>query len=159
MFLRRNLLWRNFRYNCLKQSCLLCRKCAITADRALREGRWRDGRLLTDAQWEKIRRLLPKRRKRPHGGRPRADDRKVLEGILWIECSGARRCDLHEECPSPSTCWRRLRGGARGLVGNLARVPKRIERTPAIEVERIVYGRQFRSGEKGDTLFPQRRPF
>jgi hypothetical protein len=28
---------------------------------------------------------------------------------LWIECGRARRCDLPEVCPSPSTCWRRLR--------------------------------------------------
>jgi transposase len=69
----------------------------------------RYGRLLTDAQWEKIRPLLPKRRKRPQGGRPPANDRKVLEGILWILRSGARWQDLPEEFPSPSTCWRRLR--------------------------------------------------
>ena len=69
----------------------------------------RYGRLLTDAQWEKIRPLLPKRRKRPHGGRPPADDRKVLEGILWMLRSGARWCDLPVEFPSPATCWRRLR--------------------------------------------------
>ncbi len=48
----------------------------------------RYGRLLTDAQWEKIRPLLPKHPKRPRGGRPPADDRKVLEGILWILRSG-----------------------------------------------------------------------
>src|SRR5713101_6468269 len=69
----------------------------------------RYGRLLTDAQWEKIQPLLPKRPKRPRGGRPRADDRKVLEGILWILRSGARWQDLPEEFPHPSTCWRRLR--------------------------------------------------
>ena len=45
----------------------------------------------------------------PTRGRPRADDRKVPEGILWILRSGARWCDLPEEFPSPSTCWRRLR--------------------------------------------------
>jgi len=69
----------------------------------------RYGRLLTEAQWEKIRPLLPKPRQRPKGGRPRVNDRKVLEGILWILRSGARWCDLPEEFPSPSTCWRRLR--------------------------------------------------
>jgi len=41
-------------------------------------------------------------------GRPRANDRKVLEGILWILRSGARWQDLPEEFPSPVTCWRRL---------------------------------------------------
>jgi len=69
----------------------------------------RYGRLLTDAQWEKIRPLLPKRPSRPRGGRPPAPERKVLEGILWILRSGARGQDLPEEFPSPSTCWRRLR--------------------------------------------------
>lgn len=69
----------------------------------------RYGRLLTDAQWEKIRPLLPKRPKHPQGGRPPANDRKVLEGILWILRSGARWQDLPEEFPSPATCWRRLR--------------------------------------------------
>ena len=69
----------------------------------------RYGRLLTDAQWEKIRPLLPKRPRRPQGGRPPANDRQVLEGILWILRSGARWQDLPEEFPSPATCWRRLR--------------------------------------------------
>jgi transposase len=69
----------------------------------------RYGRLLTDAQWEKIRPLLPKRRKSRRGGRPAVNDRKVLEGILWILRSGARWQDLPEEFPSPATCWRRLR--------------------------------------------------
>jgi transposase len=69
----------------------------------------RYGRLLTDAQWEKIQPLLPKRPKRRQGGRPPANDRKVLEGILWILRSGARWQDLPEEFPHPSTCWRRLR--------------------------------------------------
>ena len=70
----------------------------------------RYGRLLAHAQWEKIRPLLPKRSKRPQGGRPPADDRRVLEGILWILRSGARWQDLPDEFPHPSTCWRRLRG-------------------------------------------------
>ena len=35
----------------------------------------RYGRLLTDAQWKKIRPLLPKRPKRPKGGAPAARQR------------------------------------------------------------------------------------
>ena len=69
----------------------------------------RYGRLLTDAQWEKICPLLPRIRKSRRGGRPPANDRKVLEGILWILRSGARWQDLPDEFPSPATCWRRLR--------------------------------------------------
>jgi transposase len=71
----------------------------------------RYGRLLTDAQGTKIQPLLPKRPKRPRGGRPRAGDRRVLEGIWWRLRSGARWQDLPEEFPSPSTGWRRLRDG------------------------------------------------
>ncbi len=69
----------------------------------------RSSRLLTDAQWQKIEPLLPRRRRHRRGGRPPAANRRVLEGILWILRSGARWQDLPSEFPSPSTCWRRLR--------------------------------------------------
>ena len=65
--------------------------------------------MLTDEQWKKIEPLIPKAGPRPKGGRPRADDRMVFEGILWILKTGARWKDLPERYPHPSTCWRRLR--------------------------------------------------
>ena len=65
--------------------------------------------MLTDEQWEKIRPLIPPRPPRPKGGRPPADDRACLEGILWVLKTGARWRDLPAEYPDPSTCWRRLR--------------------------------------------------
>lgn len=43
----------------------------------------RHGRFLTDARWGKIRPLLRKVPRRRAAG-ARAEDRKVLEGILWI---------------------------------------------------------------------------
>jgi transposase len=61
-----------------------------------------------DEQWEKIKPFIPKRRRSNRGGRPPADDRACLEGILWVLRSGARWRDLPERYPSPSTCWRRL---------------------------------------------------
>ena len=69
----------------------------------------RSGPLLTEAQWEKIAPLLPKPPKYRKGGRPWIENRRVLEGILWILRSGARWQDLPEKYPHPSTCWRRLR--------------------------------------------------
>ncbi len=63
---------------------------------------------LTDEQWELIRPHLPAAPPRPRGGRPRADDRACLEGILWVLRSGARWRDLPERYPSPGACWRRL---------------------------------------------------
>ncbi len=69
----------------------------------------RSGPLLTEAQWKKIAPLLPKPPKHRKGGRPWIENRRVLEGILWILRSGARWQDLPEQYPHPSTCWRRLR--------------------------------------------------
>src|SRR5580700_6752994 len=69
----------------------------------------RSGPLLTEAQWKKIAPLLPKPPKQRNGGRPWIQNRRVLEGILWILRSGARWQDLPEKFPHPSTCWRRLR--------------------------------------------------
>lgn len=49
---------------------------------------------LTNEQWEKIKPVLPVRKrpwlKRKRGGRPPADDRKCFEGILWILWTGAQ---------------------------------------------------------------------
>lgn len=69
----------------------------------------RNDLMLTDAQWQKIEPLLPKPKRSSSGGRPPADARGVLEGILWVLKSGARWKDLPARFPSPSTCWRRLR--------------------------------------------------
>jgi transposase len=64
---------------------------------------------LTDEQWNKIASLLPKPKASRRGGRPRVEDRRCFEGILWVLRSGARWKDLPAQYPSPSTCWRRLR--------------------------------------------------
>ena len=55
---------------------------------------------LRDEQWELIVPLLPTHKKR---GRPRADDRRTLNGILWVLRSGARWRDLPKEYGSRST--------------------------------------------------------
>jgi transposase len=65
-------------------------------------------RVLTDDQWGRIAPHLPGHPACPKGGRPRADDRECLEGILWLLRSGARWRDIPVDLPSGSTCWRRL---------------------------------------------------
>ena len=65
-------------------------------------------RVLTDKQWQRIAPHLPVHPPSPKGGRPRADDRECLEGILWLLRSGARWQDIPVDLPSGSTCWRRL---------------------------------------------------
>src|SRR5207253_11104911 len=86
-------------------------------------------RVLTDGQWARIRPHLPRYAPSPRGGRPRADDRECLEGVLWLLRTGARWQDIPVDLPSGSTCWRRLREWAgegaladlhAGLIGELA---------------------------------------
>ena len=49
---------------------------------------------LTDEQWALISDLFPVPTPDPRGGRPRADVRHCLEGVLWVLRSGARWKDL-----------------------------------------------------------------
>ena len=77
-------------------------------------------RVVTDEQWEFIAPHLPEHPPCPKGGRPRADDRECLEGILWLLRTGARWQDIPVDLPSGSTCWRRLREWAgEGVLAQL----------------------------------------
>lgn len=61
---------------------------------------------LTDQEWEIVRSLLPAHN---HNGRPRANDRKTLNGILYVLHTGCRWEDIPpERYGSGSTCWRRF---------------------------------------------------
>ena len=64
---------------------------------------------LTDEQWGNLAPLLPTRRPR---GRPRAEDRKTLNGILYVLRTGCLWEDVPREYGSPTTCWRRLKAWA-----------------------------------------------
>src|SRR2546426_6946605 len=65
-------------------------------------------RRLTDVQWARLKEHLPAHPPSPRGGRPRADDRKCFEGILWILWTGAPWSEMPRRYGSPTTCWRRL---------------------------------------------------
>ena len=64
---------------------------------------------LKDEQWAVLEPLIPKPRRRRDGrGRPRRDDRAVMNGILWVLRTGAPWQDLPDRYPSPATCHRRF---------------------------------------------------
>jgi transposase len=68
---------------------------------------------LTERQWAFIRPLVPPP---AHTGRPRADDRRTLDGVLYIVVTGCRWQDLPREYGAPTTVWRRLkRWGEEGV--------------------------------------------
>jgi transposase len=62
---------------------------------------------LSDEQWDRLRPLLP----RPPGGRgrPRRDDRLIVEGILWRLATGVPWRDLPERFGSWRTVYSRFR--------------------------------------------------
>jgi hypothetical protein len=58
-------------------------------------------RRLSKAQWEAIRVHLPPPKAAPRGGRPRVDDRRCVEGILWILWTGAHWSELPAGMAAP----------------------------------------------------------
>jgi len=63
-------------------------------------------RELSDYEWEVIKSLLSPRSR---VGRPRADDRMVLNGILYVLTTGCRWMDMPLGYGSYKTAWRRLK--------------------------------------------------
>ncbi|NWB89453.1 IS5 family transposase [Pseudomonas gingeri] len=61
---------------------------------------------LPDEYWELVADLFIEPRR---GGRPRADDRLMLNGILWVLCSGAAWRDMPERFGPWSTVYQRFR--------------------------------------------------
>jgi transposase len=110
-------------------------------------------RVLTDGHWERIAPHLPAHPPSPKGGRPRADDRECLEGLLWLLRTGARWQDIPVDLPSGSTCWRRLQEWAGEgilediqavLVGELAERGK-------VDLDELLADATFIRAKKGAT--------
>lgn len=64
-----------------------------------------DRRILSDAQWERIAPLLPGKPGDP--GRTGADNRRFVEGVLWLVRTGAPWRDLPESVGSWNSVFRR----------------------------------------------------
>jgi transposase len=74
--------------------------------------------LVPDSLWERVVPLLPRHRRHRRGGRPYADDRAALRGILFVLKTGIGWEDLPAEVFGVSgiTCWRRLQQWAKAGV-------------------------------------------
>ena len=64
---------------------------------------------LTDRQWDFIRSPLPPT---AYTGRPRADNRMTVNGILYVLMSGCRWIDMPSRYGSPKTVWERHKKGS-----------------------------------------------
>lgn len=74
--------------------------------------------LLPDELWNEVEPILPKHPDQSDGGRPFADDRRCLRGVIFILRAGIAYQQLPTEVfgVSGSTCWRRLRDWTRAGV-------------------------------------------
>lgn len=62
---------------------------------------------MTDEEWERLKKYFPEREEGQQG-RPRNDDRQMLNGVLWITRSGAAWRDLPERYGAWSTVYSRF---------------------------------------------------
>ena len=85
--------------------------------------------VLTDAQWQRIALLLPGKKGDP--GRSGDDNRRSLEGILWIVRTGAPWRDLPDDFGKWFTVWKRFRRWA--LNGVFEKVFKALSGEPDME--------------------------
>lgn len=69
---------------------------------------------LSDAQWERIKDILPGRK--GTAGRTATDNRLFVNGVLWILRSGARWCDLPERYGKYKSVHKRFARWARREV-------------------------------------------
>jgi len=68
---------------------------------------WRD---ITEEEWQRVMPLLPELRPRAElRGRPLANTRAVLNGVLWVMYSGATWSAMPRRYPSYQTCHRRFK--------------------------------------------------
>ena len=117
---------------------------------------------LTDAQWERLRPLLPPQK--PRTGRPSKDHRTVVNAILWIDRTGAPWRDLPARYgPWKTVASRFYRWRAAGIWDRvLAALQAEADAAGAFEWEvhfvdgTTVRAHQHAAGARGGTRKPKR---
>jgi len=115
---------------------------------------------LTDEKWEIIEPYLPTP---APTGRPRADDRKTINGILFVLITGCKWADMPKSCGSPVTAWRRLRNWAEKEVWSqiMQQLKNEVYRAGKISVEVVSIDSKMVVTKKGasasDTMAIKRR--
>ena len=117
---------------------------------------------LTDAQWERLRPLLPPQK--PRTGRPANDHRTVLNGILWVLRTGSPWRSLPERYGSWKTVssrfyrWQQAGVWDRVLseLQRRADADGRLDWTLHFVDSTVVRAHQHAAGAKGGTPKPRR---
>lgn len=113
---------------------------------------WQPWRV-SDGFWERVQSVLPVRRRRfRYPGRMRIDDRRCLEGILFVLFSGLPWEAVPAELDvSGVTCWRRLQEWqAAGVWQQLLRVLlEELERLGRLDAARLLVDASIAPAKKG----------
>jgi transposase len=108
---------------------------------------------VSDGLWERVAPLLPRVERRfRYPGRLRIDDRRCLQGILWVLFSGLPwRAVPAEFGVSGVTCWRRLEAWQRSGVWGRLLVALRLEleRAGGLDEARLLVDSSIVPAKKG----------
>jgi transposase len=107
---------------------------------------------LTDKQWEILQPLLPELPRRTDGrGRPWADNRKLLNGMLWVLRTGAQWQDLPGRYGTKSTCHRRFQQWADSGVFEriLQALAQDLQERGGLDLSECFVDATFASAKKG----------
>ena len=117
---------------------------------------------MTDAQWERLEPLLPP--EKPETGRPNVDHRRIINGILWRERTGAPWRDLPARYGPWSTAysrfWRWQQAGIWDRV--FAAIQQEEDAAGAVDWEAqfvdssVIRAHQHAAGARGGTRKPRR---
>jgi transposase len=98
---------------------------------------------LTEYEWTAIKPMLPSKPR----GVPRVNDRRVLNGILWVLRSGAPWRNLPESYGSPTTCYNRfVRWQQAGVWDRLA-IRLRVQQRSSVSLAELANDRAAADGE------------
>jgi transposase len=120
---------------------------------------------LTDELWQAIATHLPAcpANHNPKGGRPRAEDRACLRGILYLLREGCKWPSIPSrslDCPSGSTCWRRFRDWTAAGVWDKAHIQLLDLRGDegVLDLQRVIVDSASCRAQKGGCIPDATRP-
>lgn len=110
---------------------------------------------ITNEQWALIAPKLTLPQREEHRGRPRRDDRPILDGILWILRTGAQWKDIPDRYPPYQTCHRRFQEWTERKIFAeiLAILAQDMETRGKITLEECFIDGTFSSAKKGAYLW------
>ncbi len=97
--------------------------------------------IISDQLWSRVESLFPKHQKSPKGGAPRKNDRRCLEGIMYVLRGGIAWHLLPKDFGvSASTCWRRFHEWSEAGVWDLLheQLLDGLAEAKALDIDRVV---------------------